>query len=87
VVLEFHKHSILNVKDTTMSIFIPLIVESQMQVALLSRIHHRNLVPLIGYCEEEYQHILVYEYMHNGTLREYIHGLIPHPGAHLLTYL
>lgn len=47
-----------------------------MQVALLSRIHHRNLVPLIGYCEEECQHILVYEYMHNGTLRDHIHGLL-----------
>ncbi|KAK7319082.1 hypothetical protein RJT34_03795 [Clitoria ternatea] len=43
------------------------------EVALLSRIHHRNLVPLIGYCEEEYQHILVYKYMHNGTLRDHIH--------------
>ncbi|KAG9130669.1 hypothetical protein Leryth_018072 [Lithospermum erythrorhizon] len=42
------------------------------EVALLSRIHHRNLVPLVGYCEEEYQRMLVYEYMHNGTLRDHI---------------
>lgn len=47
-----------------------------LQVALLSRIHHRNLVPLIGYCEDEHQRLLVYEYMHNGTLRNHIHGLI-----------
>ncbi|KAL8106404.1 hypothetical protein AgCh_029969 [Apium graveolens] len=43
------------------------------EIALLSRIHHRNLVPLIGYCEEEHQSMLVYEYMHNGTLRDHMH--------------
>ncbi|XP_042498243.1 probable LRR receptor-like serine/threonine-protein kinase At1g67720 isoform X2 [Macadamia integrifolia] len=43
------------------------------EVALLSRIHHRNLVPLIGYCEEAHQSILVYEYMHNGSLQDHIH--------------
>ncbi|XP_057949441.1 probable LRR receptor-like serine/threonine-protein kinase At1g67720 isoform X2 [Malania oleifera] len=46
------------------------------EVALLSRIHHRNLVPLVGYCEEEHQRILVYEYMHNGTLRDRIHDSV-----------
>ncbi|XP_011626152.1 probable LRR receptor-like serine/threonine-protein kinase At1g67720 [Amborella trichopoda] len=46
------------------------------EVTLLSRIHHRNLVPLIGYCEEGNQRILVYEYMHNGTLRDHIHDPI-----------
>ncbi|AEE34687.1 Leucine-rich repeat protein kinase family protein [Arabidopsis thaliana] len=44
------------------------------EVALLSRIHHRNLVPLIGYCEEADRRILVYEYMHNGSLGDHLHG-------------
>ncbi|KAF9597884.1 hypothetical protein IFM89_022096 [Coptis chinensis] len=52
------------------------------EVALLSRIHHRNLVQFLGYCqlcqEEiksiEAKSILVYEYMHNGTLKEHLYG-------------
>ncbi|KAG9446353.1 hypothetical protein H6P81_012481 [Aristolochia fimbriata] len=46
------------------------------EVSLLSRIHHRNLVPLIGYCEEGSQRILVYEYMHNGSLRDQLHDSV-----------
>ncbi|XP_052151803.1 probable LRR receptor-like serine/threonine-protein kinase At1g67720 [Oryza glaberrima] len=42
------------------------------EVALLSRIHHRNLVAFLGYCWERdsSSYMLVYEYMHNGSLKE-----------------
>ncbi|KAG1339149.1 putative LRR receptor-like serine/threonine-protein kinase [Cocos nucifera] len=46
------------------------------EVSLLSRIHHRNLVVFLGYCQQEGKSILVYEFMHNGTLKEHLHGTL-----------
>ncbi|CAL0301367.1 unnamed protein product [Lupinus luteus] len=42
------------------------------EISLLSRLHHRNLVSLIGYCDEEGEQMLVYEFMPNGTLRDHL---------------
>ncbi|XP_074268902.1 putative LRR receptor-like serine/threonine-protein kinase At1g67720 isoform X2 [Silene latifolia] len=44
------------------------------EVTLLSRIHHRNLVQFLGYCQEDGKSILVYEFMHHGTLKEHLYG-------------
>ncbi|KAK3433486.1 hypothetical protein EUGRSUZ_D01378, partial [Eucalyptus grandis] len=44
------------------------------EMTLLSRIHHRNLVQLLGYCQEDGRNMLVYEFMHNGTLKEHLFG-------------
>ncbi|GLT89690.1 hypothetical protein SLE2022_076660 [Rubroshorea leprosula] len=44
------------------------------EVTLLSRIHHRNLVQFHGYCQEEGRNLLVYEFLHNGTLKEHLYG-------------
>ncbi|XP_062073081.1 probable LRR receptor-like serine/threonine-protein kinase At1g06840 [Humulus lupulus] len=38
------------------------------EIELLSRVHHRNLVSLVGFCEEEEEQMLVYEFMANGSL-------------------
>ncbi|KAJ4972144.1 hypothetical protein NE237_005243 [Protea cynaroides] len=42
------------------------------EIELLSRLHHRNLVSLLGYCDEESEQMLVYEFMENGTVRDHI---------------
>ncbi|GJP41841.1 hypothetical protein CLOM_g1477 [Closterium sp. NIES-68] len=47
------------------------------EVRLLSRLHHKNLVNLIGYCDEDSnQLILVYEYAPNGTLKDYLRDVV-----------
>ncbi|KAF8715745.1 hypothetical protein HU200_026690 [Digitaria exilis] len=40
----------------------------------LTRIHHKNLVSMIGYCKDGDYMALVYEYMSEGTLQEHISG-------------
>ncbi|KAL2623099.1 hypothetical protein R1flu_003304 [Riccia fluitans] len=45
------------------------------EVRLLSRLHHRTLVPLIGYCLDGHEQILVYSYMSQGTLHDHLHHL------------
>ncbi|GMH20634.1 hypothetical protein Nepgr_022475 [Nepenthes gracilis] len=48
--------------------------EFQTEVSLLGRLHHRNLVNLVGYCVDKGQHMLIYEYMSNGSLEKVLYG-------------
>ncbi|KAF6992854.1 hypothetical protein CFC21_009810 [Triticum aestivum] len=42
------------------------------EVSTIGRIHHVNVVRLVGFCSEEMRRALVYEYMPNGSLDKYI---------------
>jgi serine/threonine protein kinase len=44
------------------------------EVRYLSSIQHRNLVTLLGYCQEDGQQILVYEYIPNGSVSIHLYG-------------
>ncbi|CAA6667142.1 unnamed protein product [Spirodela intermedia] len=50
--------------------------EFEAEVLLLARVHHKNLVNLLGYCDDMQHLSLVYEYMDNGTLRDHLSGKI-----------
>ncbi|KAG8050655.1 hypothetical protein GUJ93_ZPchr0009g148 [Zizania palustris] len=42
------------------------------EVSTIGRIHHVNVVRLVGFCSEEMRRALVYEYMPGGSLDKYI---------------
>ncbi|KAI3453609.1 hypothetical protein Pfo_010272 [Paulownia fortunei] len=42
------------------------------EVATIGRIHHVNVVKLVGYCAERSKRALVYDFMPNGSLEKYI---------------
>ncbi|XP_027151058.1 proline-rich receptor-like protein kinase PERK2 [Coffea eugenioides] len=44
------------------------------EVRYLSSIQHRNLVSLLGYCQDNGQQILVYEYIPNGSVSIHLYG-------------
>ncbi|KAL3814139.1 hypothetical protein ACJIZ3_015407 [Penstemon smallii] len=48
--------------------------EFKVEVEAIGKVKHKNLVGLIGYCADGAQRLLVYEYIDNGNLEQWLHG-------------
>ncbi|XP_010441081.1 PREDICTED: probable leucine-rich repeat receptor-like protein kinase At5g49770 [Camelina sativa] len=49
-------------------------LEFKTEIELLSRVHHKNVVKLLGFCFDQSEQMLVYEYIPNGSLRDALSG-------------
>ncbi|KAL7002702.1 non-specific serine,threonine protein kinase [Sarracenia purpurea var. burkii] len=48
--------------------------EFKVEVEAIGKVRHKNLVGLIGYCAEGARRLLVYEFIDNGNLEQWLHG-------------
>lgn len=48
-----------------------------LQVSMVSRLKHENVVELLGYSVDGGLRILAYEYASNGSLHDILHGELP----------
>ncbi|KAJ6399199.1 hypothetical protein OIU77_019866 [Salix suchowensis] len=55
--------------------------EFRVEVEAIGHVRHKNLVRLLGYCIEGVHRMLVYEYVNNGNLEQWLHGAMHHHGT------
>lgn len=49
-------------------------MEFAVEVEILARVRHKNLLSLRGYCAEGQERLIVYDYMPNLSLLSHLHG-------------
>ncbi|XAR49231.1 Non-specific serine/threonine protein kinase [Bertholletia excelsa] len=54
--------------------------EFRVEVEAIGHVRHKNLVRLLGYCIEGIHRLLVYEYVNNGNLEQWLHGAMSQHG-------
>ncbi|KAJ8484037.1 hypothetical protein OPV22_016522 [Ensete ventricosum] len=55
--------------------------EFRVEAEAIGHVRHKNLVRLLGYCIEGTHRMLVYEYVTNGNLEQWLHGALQHHGV------
>ncbi|GLJ51903.1 hypothetical protein SUGI_1102590 [Cryptomeria japonica] len=82
--------NVVAIKKLTLGRSPSAISEFESEVKLISNVHHRNLVRLLGCCRQGQERLLVYEYMPNSSLDRILFDfglarLLPHDKSHVST--
>ncbi|XP_022772340.1 probable receptor-like serine/threonine-protein kinase At5g57670 isoform X2 [Durio zibethinus] len=55
--------------------------EFVLEIEIITTLHHKNIISLLGFCYEENNLLLVYDFLSRGSLEENLHGNNKDPGA------
>ncbi|XP_057855629.1 cysteine-rich receptor-like protein kinase 42 [Cryptomeria japonica] len=66
--------NVVAIKKLTLGRSVRATAEFESEVKLISNVHHKNLVRLLGCCRQGHERLLVYEYMPNGSLDRILFG-------------
>lgn len=74
---QVYRGSLSDGKELAVKILKPsddVLKEFASEVDIVTSLHHKNIVSLIGFCYEYHNLALVYELLHRGSLEENLHG-------------
>ena len=49
-------------------------IQFKTEISTLAKLHHKNLVKLLGFCMEEEEMLLIYEFVINKSLDNHLFG-------------
>lgn len=54
------------------------------EIEIITSLHHKNLISVVGFCYEEDRLLLVYNLLSRGSLEENLHGMLLYPAWSVL---
>lgn len=74
---QVYKGCLRDSKELAVKILKPseeVLKEFVMEIKIITTLHHKNIISLLGFCYEDNNLLLVYDFLSRGSLEENLHG-------------